>query len=97
VGEWADVVAGRVADDPQHPMAPYLPLLGEAPHDTGVSVRDMYFGDVLPAFDRRNTDRATAGIGLACPPVDGRMIDRYLRHFRRVGFLAPPHAPADPH
>lgn len=94
---WIDTIARHVADDRRHPMAPYLPLLLDPPNTPGVSVKDMYFGAALPDFDRHNTDRVIAEGNLTCPSVDGHMIDLYLRHFRRVGFLPPPPTHTDVH
>ncbi|MFI1582706.1 hypothetical protein [Embleya sp. NPDC020630] len=92
---WTDTIARHVAEDPQHPMTPYIPMLTEPPEDTGVSLSDIYFGNTLPAFDHHNTDRVSARSGRTCPPVDGRLIDLYLRRFQRTGFLAPPPTHAD--
>ncbi|MEE1926876.1 amino acid adenylation domain-containing protein [Streptomyces sp. TRM 70351] len=96
-GTWVDTVAQRSAEDPEHPMAPYLPMLTEPAHDAGMSVMEMYLADTFPAFDRGNTERATAGSGLECPPVDARLIDLGLRHLRDVGYLPPPGARTPAH
>ena len=90
--EWVETVARLTAEDPEHPMAPYIPMFIEPARDAGMSVKEMYFAGVFPQFDRTNTERVTAGGGPECPPVDARLIDLYLRYFRDVGYLPPPDA-----
>ncbi|GAA4673843.1 hypothetical protein GCM10023347_30010 [Streptomyces chumphonensis] len=87
---WVDAVAGWTARDPEHPMAPYIPMFTEPAHDSAMSVKEMYFAGTFPEFDRHNTARAMAGGGPPCPPVDAGMIDLNLRHLRDVGYLPPP-------
>ncbi|MEI7031926.1 amino acid adenylation domain-containing protein [Streptomyces pratensis] len=94
---WVDTVARWTAEEPEHPMAPYIPLFTEPAHGSGMSVKEMYFAGAFPAFDRENTERATAGSGLECPPVDARLIDLNLRHLRDVGYLPPPEARTPAH
>ncbi|MDJ1135658.1 amino acid adenylation domain-containing protein [Streptomyces iconiensis] len=89
---WVDVIARLTADHPEHPMAPYIPMFIEPARDSGISVKEMYFAGVFPGFDRGNTERATAGSGIVCPPVDEHLIDLYLRYFRDSGFFPPPEA-----
>ncbi|MCX2969802.1 MULTISPECIES: amino acid adenylation domain-containing protein [Streptomyces] len=94
---WLEAVARWTAEDPEHPMAPYVPMLTEPAHGAGMSVKEMYFAGTFPGFDRDNTERATAGGGPECPPVDAHLIDLNLRYLRDVGYLPPPEARAPAH
>ncbi|MEV8129036.1 amino acid adenylation domain-containing protein [Streptomyces sp. NPDC085944] len=89
---WVDTVARWTAEDPEHPMAPYIPMFTEPAYGADMSVKEMYFAGTFPAFDRHNTERATAGGGLECPPVDARLLDLNLHYLRDVGYLPPPEA-----
>jgi amino acid adenylation domain-containing protein/thioester reductase-like protein len=88
--EWVASVDRLAAGDPEHPMAPYLPMFMEPAHDWGASVKQMYCEGTFPSFDRTNIERAIAGSGLEWPPVDDAMLDLYLGYLRETGFLPPP-------
>ncbi|NSC22983.1 amino acid adenylation domain-containing protein [Streptomyces albus subsp. chlorinus] len=90
--QWVETVARLTAENPEHPMAPYIPMFIEPAHGARMSVKEMYFAGTFPDFDRTNAERAAADSGLVCPPVDARLLDLYLRHFRDVGYLPPPRA-----
>ncbi|MEU6479055.1 amino acid adenylation domain-containing protein [Streptomyces sp. NPDC047017] len=93
---WVAAVSERTAADPGHPMAPYIGLFTEPARGAGMSVEELHFAGTFPRFDRANTERATAGSALECPPVDARLIDGSLRHLRDVGYLPPPRAQTPP-
>jgi hypothetical protein len=42
------------------------------------------------AFDCGNTLAGLAGTAIACPPVDGRLLDPSFTHLTRTGFLDGP-------
>ncbi|WP_217196719.1 amino acid adenylation domain-containing protein [Streptomyces buecherae] len=85
--EWVASIDRLAAGNPEHPMAPYLPMFMEPAQDWGASVKQMYCEDTFPAFDRANVERALAGSGLRCPPVDDDLLDINLRYLRESGFL----------
>ncbi|MEE1928825.1 amino acid adenylation domain-containing protein [Streptomyces sp. TRM 70351] len=89
---WVERLVERVAADRGHPMAPYLPLLAEPAAPDGRSVLETYCAGTFPEFNRTNAEHALRTSGITCPPVDVRMIDTYVRYFRRSGFFAPPGA-----
>ncbi|MDJ1137455.1 amino acid adenylation domain-containing protein [Streptomyces iconiensis] len=88
--EWAQKVTELTRKDPQHPMTPYMHMFHDDAAESDITVKEMYFADTFPKFDRSNIEQATRGAGLDLPPVDGRLIDLYLRHFIETGFLTPP-------
>ncbi|WP_078876435.1 amino acid adenylation domain-containing protein [Streptomyces sp. 150FB] len=90
--DWVASVDRLAADNPEHPMSPYLPMFMEPAHDWASSVKEMYCEGTFPAFDRTNVEEAVAGSGLRCPPVDDALLDLYLRYLRDSGFLPPPTA-----
>ncbi|MFB4274599.1 amino acid adenylation domain-containing protein [Nonomuraea sp. MTCD27] len=87
---WVHRMSELTCADPGEPIAPYLPLFVEAATATDISVKEMYFADTFPTFDRTNFEAAIAGAGLHCPPVNDDLIDLYLDAFTRTGFLRPP-------
>ncbi|MFJ1648230.1 amino acid adenylation domain-containing protein [Streptomyces sp. NPDC088258] len=87
---WVERVTELTARNPEHPMAPFLPMFIEPAHSSGISANETYFTGTYPEFGRDNVDHALQGSGITCPPVDERMIDLYLRYFRDSGYLAPP-------
>ncbi|MFF4716499.1 amino acid adenylation domain-containing protein [Streptomyces eurythermus] len=86
---WTKMLADLTARLPDHPMAPYVAMFVEPARGSEITVKQMYTDGVFPSFGRHNADAALAGSGLVCPPVDARLLDTYLREFRRTGFLAP--------
>ncbi|MFH8467530.1 amino acid adenylation domain-containing protein [Streptomyces sp. NPDC017991] len=91
--DWVASVDRLAADDPEHPMAPYLPMFLEPAQDWGASVKQMYCEGTFPAFDRSHVEQALEGSGLECPPVDDTILDLNLRYLRESGYLpAPPTA-----
>jgi myxalamid-type nonribosomal peptide synthetase MxaA len=46
----------------------------------------------LPKYDCRHTLRELEGSGILCPPVDGRLLDTYLRYLTGIGYLPRPAA-----
>ncbi|OKH98874.1 hypothetical protein A6A06_24965 [Streptomyces sp. CB02923] len=87
---WVSRIAELTARHPDHPMAPYLPMFTDSAHGSGHTVKQLYFAGTFPGLDRAHADAALHGSGITCPPVDGDMIDLYLRRFQDIGFLAPP-------
>ncbi|AZS84185.1 amino acid adenylation domain-containing protein [Streptomyces griseoviridis] len=89
--DWVASVDRLAADNPEHPMSPYLPMFTEPAHDWSSSVKEMYCEGTFPSFGRANVEAALEGSGLHCPPVDDALLDLYLRYLRDSGFLpAPP-------
>jgi myxalamid-type nonribosomal peptide synthetase MxaA len=46
----------------------------------------------LPKYDTRHTLRELEGSGILCPPVDGKLLDTYLRYLTGIGYLPRPAA-----
>ena len=58
------------AQNPSHPMTPFLPLFIDRDHESGLTPAEMYFEHIFPHYTRSNTERALDGSGIAFPPVD---------------------------
>jgi thioester reductase-like protein len=61
------------------------PLIGRVPNEERMSIPEV-------RFDTRNADAGLAGSGLACPPLDDRLLRTYFAHSIRAGLLPPPRA-----
>jgi len=96
--EWAARLRAAAGGSTSVGVAAALERLYGATHDTdsrdtGASEGDL---DVTYRFDDTNTRAALAGSGIACPPVDDALLDRYLRFAVSSGFLPPADSPASP-
>ncbi|KAF0647679.1 MULTISPECIES: amino acid adenylation domain-containing protein [Streptomyces] len=88
--DWVAAVDALAAEDPGHPMAPYLPLLVETARGSALPVLRTYEADTFPAVDRTHAERAAAAGSLTCPPVDAALLDLYLGRLAEIGYLPPP-------
>ncbi|GAA2612953.1 amino acid adenylation domain-containing protein [Actinomadura fulvescens] len=87
--EWCRAMKEAVQRDPDMALANYLPMFTERSERTGLSVFEAHFSGNMPELDQTNARRALDGTGLACPPVDADLLDRYLDYFLASGFLTP--------
>ncbi|MEU1797174.1 amino acid adenylation domain-containing SDR family oxidoreductase [Streptomyces californicus] len=89
---WTRHMVELTARDPEHPLAPYVPMFTEPARGSTASIAEMYFAGTFPRFGRENTEDALDGSGVVCPPVDARMIDANLRFLRGADLLSAPTA-----
>jgi thioester reductase-like protein len=61
------------------------PLLGQVPEDGTLAIPEVH-------FDACNAAAGLAGSGLACPPLDGRLLQTYFAYCIQAGLLPPPPA-----
>lgn len=47
-------------------------------------------GEEAIDYDTSGAEKALAGSGISCPPLDGTLLGTYLDYFVRTGYLAPP-------
>ncbi|WOI61889.1 non-ribosomal peptide synthetase [Streptomyces fradiae] len=88
--DWVAAVDALAAEDPGHPMAPYLPMLVETARGSDLPVLRTYEADTFPAVDRTHAEQAAAAGSLTCPPVDAALLDLYLGRLAEIGYLPPP-------
>jgi hypothetical protein len=70
-------------------MAAFLPLFvnrGAA----GLTVAEMYFGEVFPRYSRDHLDAALRGSGIAFPAVGDELLDHAVSRLVRDGYLPAP-------
>ncbi len=87
---WLSELLRHAAQNPSHPMTPFLPLFIDRDHRSGFTPAEMYFEHVFPHYTRSNTERALRGSGIAFPPVDGRLLDINIGHLMAQGYLRAP-------
>ncbi|ASU78966.1 non-ribosomal peptide synthetase [Actinopolyspora erythraea] len=85
--EWVERIVEVAVEQPDHPMTPFAPLFIDRCSTAAMSVAEMYLETTFPTFSRDNVEKALQGSGIAIPPVDGEMLDRYIRHLTTVDFL----------
>ncbi|MEY9966812.1 amino acid adenylation domain-containing protein/thioester reductase-like protein [Streptacidiphilus sp. MAP12-16] len=86
--KWVTDLIHYAAGHPAHPMTPFVPLFVDRCRGADITVSEMYFKSTFPNFTRRNADRALEGSGIEIPPVDAKLLDRYLDFLQLSGYLA---------
>ncbi|MFI1968347.1 amino acid adenylation domain-containing protein [Streptomyces cinnamoneus] len=95
--QWVGELVRHVAEHPTSATAPFVSLCVDRSRNADMSVKEMYLQGTFPVLGRRNAEKALAGSGLHCPPVDAALLDRYLEYFFTSGYIArPASAPASP-
>ncbi|WP_052489441.1 amino acid adenylation domain-containing protein [Streptomyces sp. 150FB] len=89
-GPWVRELVRHVVAHPTSATAPFVSLCVDRSNKADISVKEMYLQGTFPALGRDNTERALAGGGLECPPVDDQLLDRYLEYFFTSGFISRP-------
>jgi amino acid adenylation domain-containing protein/thioester reductase-like protein len=89
-GEWVDELLRYAAQNPGHPMTPFVPLFVDVCEGPGLTVAEMYLEHVFPAYRRSNTEQALNGSGIAFPPVDEKLLDLVIDRLMTTGYLKIP-------
>jgi thioester reductase-like protein len=87
---WVSELLRYAAQNPSHPMTPFLPLFIDRDRESGLTPAEMYFEHTFPHYTRSNTERALEGSGIAFPPVDSRLIDGNIGRLIAQGYLRAP-------
>jgi amino acid adenylation domain-containing protein/thioester reductase-like protein len=87
---WVSELLRYAAQNPSHPMTPFLPLFIDRDHESGFTPAEMYFEHTFPHYTRSNTERALEGSGIALPPVDSRLLDSNIGRLMEQGYLRAP-------
>ena len=87
---WVSELLRHAAQNPSHPMTPFLPLFIDRDHESGLTPAEMYFEHTFPHYTRSNTERALEGSGIAFPPVDSRLVDSNIGRLVATGYLRAP-------
>ena len=88
--EWVDELLRYAAQNPAHPMTPFVPLFVDVCEGPGLTVAEMYLEHVFPAYTRSNTEQALCGSGIAFPPVDEELLDLAIDRLMATGYLKRP-------
>jgi amino acid adenylation domain-containing protein/thioester reductase-like protein len=84
---WLSELLRYAAQNPSHPMTPFLPLFIDRDRQTGLTPAEMYLDHIFPHYTQTNTERALQGSGIAFPPVDDGLVDSNLEHLIATGYL----------
>jgi len=87
---WVSELLRHAAQNPSHPMTPFLPLFIDRDPGSGFTPAEMYFEHTFPRYTRSNTERALEGSGIVFPPVDSRLIDSNIGRLIAQGYLRAP-------
>jgi amino acid adenylation domain-containing protein/thioester reductase-like protein len=90
--EWVGELVKHAADNPGHPMTPFVPLFVDRCAGSELTVAEMYLEHVFPSYTRKHLDRALAGSGITFPPVDAALFDLAIGRLMATGYLRKPDA-----
>ena len=91
--DWVSELLRYAAQNPSHPMTPFLPLFVDLDQKSGLTLAEMYLEHVFPHYTRSNTEQALQGSGVTFPPIDGRLLDPNIDHLIATGYLSAPGQP----
>ena len=90
---WVSELLRYAAQNPSHPMTPFLPLFVNLDQKSGLTLAEMYLEHIFPNYTRSNTEQALRGSGVAFPPIDGRLLDPNIARLIATGYLSAPGQP----
>jgi amino acid adenylation domain-containing protein/thioester reductase-like protein len=88
--EWVDELLKNAAEDPGHPMTPFVPLFVDHCEEPGLTVAEMYLEHIFPAYTRSHAEAALRGSGVVLPPVDDKLLDLNIGRLITTGYLKSP-------
>jgi amino acid adenylation domain-containing protein/thioester reductase-like protein len=86
---WVDELLKYAAQNPSHPMTPFVPLFVDVCEGPGLTVAEMYLEHIFPSYTRSNTEQALIGSGIVFPPVD-ELLDLNIDRLIATGYLRAP-------
>jgi len=88
--EWVDELLVYAAQNPAHPMTPFVPLFVDLHEETGRTVAEMYLEHIFPSYTRSNAEQTLKGSGIVFPPVDEKLLDLNIARLIATGYLQRP-------
>jgi len=88
--QWVDELLKNAAEDPGHPMTPFVPLFVDHCEEPGLTVAEMYLEHIFPAYTRSHAEAALRGSGISFPPVDTKLLDLNIGRLISTGYLKSP-------
>jgi amino acid adenylation domain-containing protein/thioester reductase-like protein len=85
--EWVGALVRHAADNPGHPMTPFVPLFVDHCAGSELTVAEMYLEHVFPSYTRTHLEQALAGSGIAFPAVDAALFDLAIGRLLEIGYL----------
>jgi hypothetical protein len=91
--DWVSELLRYAAQNPSHPMTPFLPLFVDLDQESGLTLAEMYLEHVFPHYTRSHSEQALQGSGVSFPPIDGRLLDPNIDRLIATGYLSAPGQP----
>jgi len=88
--EWVDELLRYAAQNPAHPMTPFVPLFVDLAGEAGLTVAEMYLEHIFPSYTRSHTEQALSGSDIVVPPVDEKLLDLTIDRLIATGYLKSP-------
>jgi amino acid adenylation domain-containing protein/thioester reductase-like protein len=88
--DWVDELLRYAAQNPAHPMTPFVPLFVDLAGEAGLTVAEMYLEHIFPSYTRSHTEQALSGSDIVFPPVDEKLLDLNIDRLIATGYLKSP-------
>jgi thioester reductase-like protein len=87
---WVSELLRYAAQNPAHPMTPFVSLFVDHCSEPGLTVAEMYLEHIFPSYTRSHTEQALSGSGIVFPPVDEKLLDLTITRLIATGYLTNP-------
>jgi thioester reductase-like protein len=86
--QWKDELIANFRDSQENVLHPLLPMMSEKVYQNSLTIMELYQNTV--DYDYQNTLDGLADSAIVCPPMDAKLLDKYLSYFISSGFLNSP-------
>lgn len=86
--QWKDELITNFRHSQENVLHPLLPMMSEKVYQNSLTIMELYQNTV--DYDYQNTLNGLADSAIVCPPMDVKLLDKYLSYFVSSGFLNSP-------
>ena len=90
IGEWVDGLLRYAAQNPAHPMTPFVPLFVDRCQEPGSRWPRCTLSTFSLPTPGQRPEQALSGSGIAFPPVDEELLDLNIARLMATGYLRSP-------
>ncbi|MEH2026360.1 non-ribosomal peptide synthetase [Nostoc sp.] len=86
--QWKDELIANFRHSQENVLHPLLPMMSEKVYKNSLTIMELYQNTV--DYDYQNTLKGLADSAIVCPPMDVKLLNKYLSYFVSSGFLNSP-------
>ncbi|WP_375498713.1 amino acid adenylation domain-containing protein [uncultured Nostoc sp.] len=86
--QWKDQLIASFRHSQENALHPLLSMMSEKVYQNSLTIMELYQNTV--DYDYQNTLNGLADSAIVCPPMDVKILDKYLSYFVSSGFLNSP-------